>query len=309
MRHDEKSVCVVMGDDRPIAVGEAARRSYCSLAYEINRRFCEEKGWDFRYEQYRLPARPWGKLSAYCTAARQHRGASWVKILAILRALDLGYQLVIWVDSDCIFHRHDADWTDFLGLFDRRELQLAGWPDRPFHDDQVCCGFFAVRNSPQVREMLTEIWTQPSKSHSSHPYEQDAFVHYLRGKPSNWHHLVDEAMFHLEKPDQRILHLASFSHHLRIPEFSRWFSQRGISPHPQLTQHHVHLDLDVDAADALISGRVPNASERARRELHALRMAGVGQYVRLKRQLMSSRIGPEIRQAVDGLRRDGPSSR
>jgi hypothetical protein len=302
MSSARKRVCVVMGDDRPVVPGEAARRSYPSLAYEINRRFCADRGWDFRYEQYRLPRRPWGKLSAYSTAARQHRGASWVKILAILRALDLGYELVIWIDSDCIFYRHDADWSDFLDLFRRPDLQFAAWVDRPYHLDQPCCGFFALRNSQRARSMLETIWGTPAESATRHPYEQDEFVRFLKAHPPSWHHLVDEPMFRLEDPRQRLLHLANFSNSLRIPEFTRWFAERGIEPDPQGLEDHVHADLDVDRADLHLSGRAPNPMEALRRELWGVAEAGRHRLRQNWTRLMASRFGPPVRRIVDMIR-------
>ena len=103
-----------MGDDRHVLTGEPAFRSYPSLAYEINRIFCERRSWDFRYERYQLPSRPWGRLSAFAHKARQHRAASWVKLLAVLKVLDLGYDFVVWIDSDCIFYDHEANLDSIL---------------------------------------------------------------------------------------------------------------------------------------------------------------------------------------------------
>ncbi len=269
-------ICVVMGDDRPVLAGEAARSSYPSLAYEINRRFCEQHGFSFRYEYYQLEPRPWGKLAAYCAAARQHRASSWVKILAVLRALDMGYERVVWIDSDCVFFRHDAEWSDFFGFFDDPGVQLASWVDRPFNPNQLCAGFFAVRNSAEVRALLRDIWCRQSATSTRHPYEQAEFVRYLKAKPATWHRLVDEPMFALESPDQRLLHIASHDRPLTIPLFLRWFEERGLLPHPQGIDTLVYSDLDLSAADALLSGSAPRAVDVAGREIWALYQSGVG---------------------------------
>jgi hypothetical protein len=103
-----------MGDDRPVVGGSSVFSSYPSLAYEINRLFCEKMGWDFRYEQYQLPRRWWGTLPPFSSAAHQSRAASWVKLLAVERALDLGYELVVWIDSDCIFKDFERRIEEFL---------------------------------------------------------------------------------------------------------------------------------------------------------------------------------------------------
>lgn len=284
-----KRVCVVMGDDRPILLGDAARASYPSLAYEINRRFCERNGWDFRYEHYQLRSRPWGKLSAYSTAARQHRAASWVKLLAILRALELGHEIVIWIDSDCIFYCDDADWSDFLGLFGRGDLHLAAWVDRPYSEDQLCAGFFAVRNDAPVRDMLRLLWERPSPTSFRHAYEQVEFQRFLRSQPPSWHHLMHEPMFALEDPKQRLLHLATDSRHLRLPIFLRWFEDRRIPPHPQHTERHVHVDLDIGLADERLSGRRPGLLESAEREAWPVFQQALGLARRVRSRIFPHR--------------------
>ena len=282
------AVCVVMGDDRPVLAGQAARSSYPSLAYEINRRFCERHGFHFRYEHYQLQARPWGKLAAYCASARQHRASSWVKILAVLRALDMGYQRIVWIDSDCIFYRHEADWSDFFSFFADPKVQLASWVDRPFNPDQLCAGFFAVRNSTEVRSMLREIWRCRSGTSTTHPYEQAEFVRYLKARPAFWHRLVDEPMFKLESPKQRLLHIASHDRPLTVPLFLRWFEEREIMPHPQEIDSHVHFDLDLDAVDASISGSTPGVLTSVERELWALRQFGVSKARQVRCHLQSA---------------------
>ena len=136
-----------MGDDRAVITGEHAKNSYSSLAYEINRLFCEKKGWDFRYEKYALPQRPWGVWQGYSREASEHRAPTWIKLLAVHSALQRNHDYVIWIDSDCIFYNHDRSWDAILGEFSNPMLHLIGWLDNPFHSDKFCAGFFIVRNS------------------------------------------------------------------------------------------------------------------------------------------------------------------
>jgi hypothetical protein len=271
-------VCVVTGDDRPVLSGEAARDSYPSLTYEINRRFCEHAGWDFRYELYRLPKRPWGSLAAYCSSARQHRASSWLKLLAVSRALDLGYEQVLWIDSDCIFYNHEADWSDFVAMFRPDGVRIAGWIDRPYFTDQICAGFFGVQNCDEVRSLLSSIWTRPAATSVVHPYEQAELVADLRQRPAGWYHLVDEPMFSLEDRNQRILHVASNQPGLRKTQFLEWFSERGLSFCPQKLEAHVHSDLDLAAADRALSGRGPGMVEHVSREAFVFWQLGQRRY-------------------------------
>ncbi|MFZ9206440.1 MAG: hypothetical protein ACO22D_03520 [Schleiferiaceae bacterium] len=251
---ESKNVCVVMGDDRPVVTGRLAMSSYPSLAYEINRRFCEKLGWDFRYEQYQLPKYWWGKLPPYSSAAHQSRAASWVKLLAVQRALDLGYEFVVWIDSDCIFYDHHADWSSTLSHFNQPEVSFLSWVDRPFYTDQFCAGFFIVRSSDRIRELIRTTWTAPSTFSLKHVYEQSELNAAIKDWPSSHYVIVDEPMFELEDDTQKLLHIASFNHKQRVPSFLKWFADRGLKPEPQKTLVHVITDLEVDEWDRRWSG-------------------------------------------------------
>lgn len=264
---------MVMGDDRPVREGAQTATSYPSLAYEINRRFCASKNWDFRYECYVLPSRPWGSWSAYSRSARQHRAASWVKIFAVLRALEIGYEFVIWIDSDCIFYDHNADWSDVMESFDRPELQFLSWVDRPFYHDQFCAGFFIVRSSEAIQRLLCELWTQPSDYSWKHVYEQSELNSRIKRWSPAEYSIVDEPMFRLEVEDQRLLHLASFDHQKRIPGFVDWFAQRSIEPEALEVNKHVFTDLLVDQWDQKLGGRALTWIERFGRDAWSMRQA------------------------------------
>jgi hypothetical protein len=259
-------VCVVMGDDRHVLTGEPAFRSYPSLAYEINRLFCESRSWDFRYERYQLPSRPWGRLSAFAHKPRQHRAASWIKLLAVYKVLELGYDFVVWIDSDCIFYDHDANWDSILENFDQSDLQFLSWVDRPFFTDQFCAGFFVVRNSDIVRRMLVDLWNDPSEYSWKHVFEQSALNRFFKSKPSEWSLIIDEPMFQLEEPSQKLLHIASFDHEQRVPTFQSWFVKNKKSFLPQKIEKHVFNSLDVDGADFEVSQIEPRNVDQLRRE-------------------------------------------
>lgn len=256
-----------MGDDRPVLEGAMARQSYPSLAFEINRIFCEKKGWDLRYEQYQLPKTWFGTLPAYSSSAGQVRAASWVKLLAVQRALELGYEFVVWIDSDCIFYNHDADWDEIMSNFDQPEVLFLSWLDRPFYHDQFCAGFFIVRSDSQVKSLLRSIWNAPSEYSWKHVYEQSALNEALRKWPKSSVILVDEPMFSLEESHQKLLHIASFDHEKRLPSFMAWFEIHGMTPVPQNAKMHVFYDLLVDDWDQRNSGKGLTSLDLVRRTM------------------------------------------
>ena len=262
-----------MGDDRPVREGVAALVSYPSLAYEVNRRFCERVGWDFRYEQYQLPKRPWGSLSAFSRSARQHRAASWVKILAVLRAFELGHDLVVWIDSDCIFYNHDADWESIIRHFDLPDVDFLSWVDRPFYAEQFCAGFFIVRNTDHIKAMFIDAWNRPSEYSWKHVYEQSELNKVVTAWPSSQFRLIDEPMFRIEDSDQKLLHIASFDHANRLPSFRDWFERNRVAPEPQRVSQHVHTDMSADQWDQQVSNATLSASDQIRREIWSIRQA------------------------------------
>jgi hypothetical protein len=265
---------VIMGDDRAVITGEHAKKSYSSLAYEINRRFCEKKGWDFRYEKYALPQRPWGVWQGYSREASEHRAPTWIKLLAVHSALQRNHDYVIWIDSDCIFYNHDRSWDAILGEFSNPMLHLIGWLDNPFHSDKFCAGFFIVRNSMEVRNMLKTIWLTSSKFSWAFPYEQHALNAFLAKSSSAFSLFLDEPMFELKSPNQYILHVAGFEHQRRVPSFLEWFEDHGFSPLPLKTEEFVFEDLDVDAYDEMLSNSPLRLSQIFQRECWGLFQRG-----------------------------------
>jgi len=277
-------VCVVMGDDRPVITGDRAKSSYSSLAYEINRQFCEKKGWDFRYEKYSLPKRPWGVWQAYSREVSEHRAPTWIKLLAIHSALQLSYDYVIWIDSDCIFYSHDRPWEGILEKFINPDLHLIGWLDQPFHTDKFCAGFFVLRNSEESKNMLKTIWLKSSNFSWAFPYEQYELNSYLSESPASFFLFLDEPMFQLMSSDQYLLHVAGFEHQKRVPSFLKWFDDHSHPPLPEKTENHVFCNLDVDAYDKTLSNSPLRASQIVQREFWGLLQRGRQKLKRLYHQ-------------------------
>lgn len=262
-----------MGDTRPVYADERAWSSYPSLTFAINERFALQNGWDFRYEQYQIPSMPWGKLEAFSTAAKQHRAPTWVKLMAVDQAFEMGYETVIWIDTDCIFYNHTANWNDVLDQLNTHHF--VGWADKPFNDDALCAGFFAIRNLPEVRNLLKTLWVTPSKYHWKQFHEQTELNAFFQRSGPEWLWLIDEPMFSLESESQRLYHIASFDTVLRIPKFTEWLVSRNLGPSsPEVVNRCVYRELDVDGYDLKWSGMGLTTLDRVRRVLWSLRSFG-----------------------------------
>ena len=268
--NESSKVCVVMGDDRPVYSDDRAWNHYPSLTFAINLTFAQEKGWDLVYEHYVLPRSLGGTLEAYSSHAREHRAPTWIKLMAIDKAFDSGYDLVVWIDTDCVFYNHEADWDDLLGA--AQSANIVAWRDKPFNPDQICAGFMLVRNTSEVRSLIRELWIQPTPYAWVQFHEQSELNAFLKHAPSHWVKMIDEPMFTLESESQRLLHVASFDTLLRVPYFSKWLRDRGLGPADQkIVAEKCKRDLHVDQYDARWSGRTPNFFEHFSRILRMIR--------------------------------------
>jgi hypothetical protein len=262
-----------MGDTRPVYTDERAWSSYPSLAFAINERFARQNGWDFRYEQYEIAQMPWGPLDAYSTKSKQHRAPTWIKLMAVDHAFEMGYNTVVWIDTDCIFYNHEADWSDVLNFLSTKNF--VGWVDKPFNDHSLCAGFFAVRNRPEVRNLLQDLWVNPSKFHWKQFHEQAELNNFFQRSGPEWLELIDEPMFSLESKTQRLLHIASFDSLLRVPMFTEWLTARSLGPpSEEAVLASVFQTLKVDDYDYKWSGIQPGSLDRARRVVRSLRSFG-----------------------------------
>lgn len=264
------SVCIVMGDTRSVYSDHRAWSSYPSLSFAINELFARRMGWDFRFEQYQIPKMPWGPLEAYSTNSKQHRASTWIKLMAVEQAFELGYETVVWIDTDCIFYNHDADWSDVMNHL--KTKNFVGWVDKPFNDHWLCAGFFAVRNRPEVRSLLRDLWVKPSKYHWKQFHEQTELNVFFQRAGSEWIELIDEPMFCLESESQRLLHIASFDTLKRVPMFTEWLVARSLGPSSEdVIANRVFRTLHVDDFDFAWSGVRPGALDHFRRVVWSLR--------------------------------------
>ena len=115
-----------------------------------------------------------------------------------------------------------------------------------------------------------DLWNDPSEFSWKHVFEQSALNRFFKGKPAEWSLIIDEPMFQLEDPSQKLLHIASFDHEQRVPMFQSWFVKNKKSFLPQNIEKHVFTGLNVDLTDFEVSQVEPRKVDQLRREFWSL---------------------------------------
>ena len=120
----------------------------------------------------------WDRGAGACRPDEQERGASWCKLLAVSDALDRGYEIVVFIDSDAYFaldDNHRRSVPDVLARYGAGTAWDAYpvWcpPNTPWGDDAANSGLQFWINSEASKGFLKK-WWEYSANPKAHPYEQ-----------------------------------------------------------------------------------------------------------------------------------------
>jgi hypothetical protein len=109
-------------------------------------------------------------LSSYSRLARSCKAASWVKLLTIYSALNLNYEYIIYLDSDCIFNNQKININQIIRLLKKKQMLF--YSDKPWNVDLPNCGFILLKNSYFNKSFIKSWWQTFSLKNLTHPYEQ-----------------------------------------------------------------------------------------------------------------------------------------
>lgn len=149
--------------------------SYESLAACINKKYCDKNGYDFMY--YRPYLKNSQSIELYnCldpnTGEKRH--ASWSKLLSTKLALELKYDYVVYIDSDCIFKDFNMRLEKFI--IGNHDKSIIFFNDKPWSKDNPCAGFYICKNCTETTKIIIEWFNNSSftAKNIEHPWEQTA---------------------------------------------------------------------------------------------------------------------------------------
>ncbi len=134
----------------------------------------------------------WPIYGSALTAEDAGRHAFWSKVALLRKAVDAGYEYIVWLDSDCYIaddtrDLRDACPDDGIGLVWHGKPT---WPESPDCYDHFNCGAVYIGNGRNAWRLLEKWWKAPDDGHFWH--DQHAFnrhairnfeIAYLRPAP------------------------------------------------------------------------------------------------------------------------------
>lgn len=220
-----------MSDNRRLTA-DIKTASYESLTAAINFSYATRQGYDFIYYQPYLSGTSNTLYNCVDPNNGKVRHASWSKLLSTKKALELDYEYVVYIDSDCIFKDHAIRLESIIQA-NTKKLCIF-WNNYPWSSTEPCAGFYIAKVAPQTKTIF-DFWYNCSypNFNKTHPWEQHALHNFY--KTINIA-ILDKVMFE-ETPSQFLRHIGSYEdkkYNSRIPYFNDY-----------IRKHKIPFDMDI----------------------------------------------------------------
>jgi len=221
-------ILIFMSDNRIIEKeSEKEKATYNSLVAAINYEYCKKHNYDFIY--YRPYLDDKNIINVYnCidfnTNTRRH--AAWSKILSTTMALDLNYDYVVNIDSDCIFKDFNHKLEYLINKFIDKPIIF--FNNKPWGDDVPCSGFYILKVSAYTKQFCHEWYNINIPSYNKkHAWDQDGLWHIFR----NYNMVIVDTMMFRETQQQLLRHVGSCDETNTIPRFREKYFMEFINTH------------------------------------------------------------------------------
>jgi len=216
-------VCVFMSDNRPLDPNPTTD-SYSSYVAAINYEYCKIHGYDFIYYQPYLHVKePLSLYNCIDPTTKELRHASWSKLLSTTLALDLPYDYIMYIDSDCIFKDFTIKIESFLET--NLDKSILFWSNKPWSTDHPCAGVYICKVSSETKELIRNWYNYSIPDHNTcHMYEQNALWQIYKTLNMG---IIDDIMFD-ETPGQFLRHIGINVHYQRFPYFKTFLTSHNI---------------------------------------------------------------------------------
>lgn len=133
--NDAMTIYLVQYDSRGRDIPELAP------LFRINQGYCERHGYTYTF---------------YPTSHDRDYPPYWVKVKAVMSALEEGAAYVAWVDSDAVVHDLERTIESFFAKAKGKDVIIT--PDPPVYGSPFCAGNFLVRNTSASRAIMKKWW-------------------------------------------------------------------------------------------------------------------------------------------------------
>jgi GR25 family glycosyltransferase involved in LPS biosynthesis len=217
-------ILVFMSDNRNLEES-LIKAEYNSLVAAINYEYCKINNYDFLYYRpYLIDKDKITLINCKNPLTNNYRHSSWSKLLSTSLALQLDYDYVLYIDSDCIFKDFNQTLEEFIKPYGDNDIIFLN--NKPWGDSLPCAGFYICKVNENTKKFLKDWYNYIIPENDTiHPWEQNAlwkiFKNYNIGIIDNW-------MFH-EKDQQFLRHVCSLENSNRISYFYSFLNKKNIN--------------------------------------------------------------------------------
>lgn len=225
---------ILMSDNRSLNQN-LNNSDYNTLSTIINYEYAIKHNYSFLY----LTPKLYGNYEYLncLSPSGEKRHPSWSKLLSIIKIMEehKKYELILYLDSDCIFNNFEIKIDDYLknsktinNIFLNLESDIFFMNNLPWNDDLPCAGFFIIKNNIKSLMFLKEWFNMENDiTHNTiHPWEQTSLQNDLFVKYNNIE-IINDWMFR-EYPNQYLRHIGSEESQNRIPFFLKKINDLGL---------------------------------------------------------------------------------
>jgi len=221
-------ILVVMSDNRPIQT-DLENAEYNSLTAAINYNYCKINGYDFIYYQ------PYYKeidLSSPYNCVHFHTGnvrsTSWSKLLSVYLTMDMGYDYIVYIDTDAILKTMNYKIEDFIQKYDNDFIFFDDSPNLRLNiSNTACAGFFIVKVSERTKSNIKEWYNNTTyPQFDVTPFYEQTILNFCLSEKINMT-IVPEIHFE-EEPGQLVRHMHSGIMGLRWDYFIQYMKSHNI---------------------------------------------------------------------------------
>lgn len=219
-------ILVCMSDNRNLEKS-FLDADYNSLVASINYEYCKTHKYDFVYYRPYFMKKDETKLrNCIHPITKNVRHASWSKLLSTSLALQMEYDYVVYIDSDCIFKDFSQSLEEFLKPYSDKDILFLN--NKPWGDTLPCAGFYICKVNEHTRCFIQDWYNYniPEKD-TTHAWEQDALWEIIRLPRKCTIGIIDSWMFR-ETDQQFLRHIGSLEGSNRIPYFASFVQSKHI---------------------------------------------------------------------------------
>lgn len=223
-------ILVFMSDNRNLS-SNFSNAEYNSLVASINYEYCKKYGYDFIYYRPFLKNKELTVLNN-CIDPNDGspRHASWSKLLSTKIAIELDYEYIVYIDSDCIFKDLNKSLDEIIRDYIN---DIIFFNNNPWGYDKPCAGFYICKKSENSIKFIKNWYNYKlPRCNILHSWEQSALWEIFK----EYNILIIDTWMFREREGQFLRHIGTHEKEKRIPYFKNFIEENNINFSDNISQ-------------------------------------------------------------------------